>query len=34
MSDNLPDKIEFNQQFLGAKSDQKNIKYFFNNYSY
>ena len=34
MSDNLLDKIKFNQQFLGAKSGKKNIKCFFNNYSY
>jgi len=34
MSDNLLDKIRFNQQFLGVKGDQKNIKYFFNNYSH
>ena len=34
MSDNLIDKIKFNQQFSGVKSGQKNIKYFFNNCFY
>ena len=29
MSDNLLDKIKFNQQFSGVKSGKKNIKYFF-----
>ena len=34
MSDNLFNKIKFNQQYSGAKGGQKDIKCFFNNCSY